>query len=477
MKPNSKVNTHGPAPRRAAWFICADITIGGADYLGQTSDTALDAGLAGILARLCGTTDAGQEVTILVDEETAGILRLRMPRYVQEVIDAEPDQHPVRRELAALGWQSSRIGFWSSFWAEGRPTVYVGQLDQIELRAARDPLRWPFAGYIGDTIAGLQRWHELTGIAWHAEPAVMGIELLHRNLPSFRLPGIKGNQRPAKTDPGDCPDGAGESVWTPDMWRRPWRDVVDELGTGFRGTVYLHKYDKTRAGMVAAGNAKLSPARLTRTRGRRYDPTRAGWWLISKPPWNDARLPHPAGPTGQVWDRICVATPTMDLLAELAEQGRLDFPDPIDSWTGPARPVLAKWYRRLADAYEAPVTDRYHEADQGRVQAAVRECATRGIGMLAHEGSSIMRRDWFAGVAATKRANGWRKADEIARVEGRYPVMIDDDALTYASTIRDPHAAAPRTFSTPTASGTPRQLDGDQPGDYRFQDTVTKETR
>src|SRR5438132_8735491 len=127
------------------------------------------------------------------------------------------DQHPVTAGAAKAGYRHTKLGYWTSFYADDRPTIHIGQLAELDRIAARDPGFWPFGGLAADTVGAMQRWHELTGIAWHAGPAIMGIELLHRKLPSYRLAGGKGLHRPLKKDAGG-PDDARESVWTPDQW-------------------------------------------------------------------------------------------------------------------------------------------------------------------------------------------------------------------------------------------------------------------
>jgi hypothetical protein len=446
-------------PARQSWFL-STVSLVAADKYWPTPDGLLDGGLVALLERLRGVAKPDQELTVLVDEEVADIYRLRL------AVD-DPDDHPVRRDVGAAGWKSSRIGYWSSFWGEDRPTVYLGQLDELENRARNDKARQPFGSFVEDTVAQCQQWAELTGVPWQAEPAVMGVEMMRRLFPSYRVDGSKGYRRPTKIDER-TPELAGEGMWTPDTWRGP-----DDSWSG----TFLHWYDKVKAGLVAAGQAKVSPEPLRHWVRPRYDPKRAGWWLISKPVWNERRLPHPAGPYGEVWERIWVTTPTMDLLAELAERGQLDMPEPIESYTGVARPVLKPWCDALWAALRAPITDRYSEVDVTRVRAAAAEVARRGLGMLAHRGSSVYRLDWFHAVNAMKRANTWRMADRIATGEDRWPVMLDDDSLCYASELADPVAAAPAGFSAPTAGGKPRTLGGSDPADWRAEADKTRAVR
>lgn len=458
---------------RTTFYLSERATVAGYSYIGETTEGAFAAGVSGVLARMWDMLkrDGAGEGTVLVDRAAAYALGLRADSPGEALANAR-----------SSGWNTSRdVGMWTAFYAEGRPSIYIGQLDELLVDADDDPGRWPFDGRQPvEMVAQLQRWHELTGITWQATPAVMGIELMHRTLPGYRLPGVKGVHRPAKKDL-HTPADAGEAMWTPKLWRRPMADVSRET-SGAGNVVYLHKYDKSRAGLTAAGVAKLCPPQLQRTGKLPYDPKRAGWWLISVPPWNEPRLPHPCGPGAIVWERRWVTTATMDLLAELAELGEVDMPEVIDSLTGPARPLLLPWVRVLEEAYDAELGPDYYPDDRAALRAAVKEVGTRGVGMLAHmidgkPASTIYRPDWFSSVNATKRANGYRVAYKIGKGEGRWPVWIDDDSIVYASDSEDPYSSAPATFSAQIGDGRRRQLDGDQPGDYRVQETITATRR
>lgn len=434
-----------PVATRTAWYVGTRHTVGGSDYAGMTSPEAFSRGIGGILERAAAQCNGAEEVTVLIGQEGSKIVQLtplvRGP--------GATDPHPVTTSAQAAGYHHGRIGPWTTFYAKGRPTIYVGLIDVIVAATATNADAWPFMGTRpGDTVTALQRWHELTGIAWQAGPPVVGIELMHRNLPRYRPLNAttpRALAKPVKRDE-NSPHGARESMWTIQAWRRSPGLVMKEVTGKTTGTMWLHSYDKVRAGMTAAGVAKLSPAPLVHRGKGSYDPTRAGWWSISAPAWNDPSLPHPCGPDARVWQRLWVTSATMDLLVTLAEEGRVELPEIIESWTGPSRPVLQKWYDVLNSAYHAPTSDRYTDADHTRVRNAIRYVARSTIGMLNNGDSTIYRPDWFHAINGTKRANSWRKMDYIARTEGRYPVLVDDDSLFYASAEADATLAAPETF-------------------------------
>ena len=446
--------------QRTTWFVTPEVTVAGTDYLGQTPPEALN-GMGGFLTRIASVLhrQGATEWRVLVDEKAAARLGLSEPAT---------DDCTRQRALdsaAGAGWRHGKLGGFTSFFGNQRPTVHVcrvevvaGQAIQQKIVEGRvlpqDPESWPWgAVWHPEITSGLQHWHRLTGVAWQAGPAVMGLELMHRTMTPYRLPDVKGQRKPDLRD-DSTPHDAVEAMWSREMWYRP------EVAT------FAHGYDKRRAGITAAGVAKVSPAKLQRYRRKEFDPRWAGWWHVTVSPWNRPELPHPMGPGALDRHRksMWVTTPTMELCAELAERGEIAMPEVIDSLTGPARPVLAPWQKLLESTYGAPSDDDYHELARGMVQSAVKVAGVRGIGMLgkADGRSSIWRPDWFHAINATKRANAFRKADRIGRTEGRWPVALEDDLMWYASEDADPVRSAPKAL----------QLAVDMAGGYRVQHTV-----
>lgn len=440
---------------RTAWFMTPDNAVAGDD--GTPRRTPPDAmTIGGLLGLVAGVLDRQRapEGTVFVDGRAAALLGLT------------GDPHRVADAAAQAGYQAGQIGHWTRFYARSRPTVHVGQLDAIRgLVAERgDPTMFPLdAPWPADLAVAAQHWHRLSEIAWQAYPAVMGVELMHRTITSYRAPaernGRSVQRRPDLRDESTPPD-ATWSPWTPDLWQRP------------QISPFLHSYDRRRAGITAAGVAKLAVTTLSRG-WRTFDPGRAGWWLIPRPAWSMVELPHPCGPfLGATYDPQWVTTADLDLCAELDAAGLIEMPQVIDSLTGLARPVLQPWQQRIERVISAPADpDRGYAADTAElVAAAAKEAGTRGIGMLGKSDgrSSIWRPDWFAAINATKRANLWRIAWRIGRGEGRWPVAFDDDAVWYAADADDPRAAAPTTLNS---QGKPCINLADIPGGFRVHRT------
>lgn len=449
--------------QRTTWLVTPQVTVAGTDYLGNTPPEALNS-MGALLTRIGSVLhkQRDDEGLVLVDELAAAKLGLSEPATDdgtrQRALDA----------ASAAGYRSGKLGTYTTFYGTGRPTIHVGRAELIVGAAqATDPETWPWEPvWHPEITTGLQHWHRLTGVAWQAGPAVMGLELMHHTLAPYRPPNVKGQRKPDLRD-DSTPHDAGESMWSKDMWTRSER------------APFAHGYDKRRAGITAAGIAKLSPAKLQRYK-REWSPKFAGWWHVTVSPWQlGHQMPHPMGPAATQRHRksMWVTNGTMELCAELAQLGVLSMPEVIDTLTGPARQVLAPWQRVLESAYQAPAEyPDYTDKTRARVQDAVKVVGTRGIGMLnkADGRSSIWRPDWYHGINATKRANGWRTGWAIGKQEGRWPVAIEDDCLWYASDDPDPLRSAPRATRT-DRNGERHpvlQLSVDVAGGYRIQETV-----
>lgn len=417
---------------RTTWFVTPTETWAGTGYHGPTPATGL-ASLGRLLGRIAAQLDRQKERDglVLVDDVAA------------RQLGAVGDWSAALNSTASAGWRNGQPGMFTAFYADQRPDIYVGVIGPILDAACEAPDEYPWAVTALDgggvqlvdparMVATLQAWHRLSGVPWQAGAPVMGIEIMHKTMTPYRVLGRKGQRRPDKRD-DSMPAEVSEAVWSPDMW------------TNRQLCQYWHGYDKRRAGITAAGVAKLSPARLERRRLREFDPTLAGVWLFSCPPWNVKELPHPCGPGSVPYERIWRTTATLDLVAELAREGVISMPDIIDCLVGPARPVLRPFQQTIERVYQC---EGVPEIDRPRLRAAAGEVGRAGIGMLNHRHgrSSIWRPDWYWSVNATKRANAWRVAWKIGQSgpdKGLWPVLFEDDAVWYPSDQPDAERAAP----------------------------------
>lgn len=402
-----------------------------------------------------------------------GVILLDKFAAAQLGLDVDPvdGRHRALDYAEAQGWCHTQLGPFTTFYAKdrkSRPEIHVGQLARLE---AAGPDFWPWGFSIGaqgglcyrwpgDIVACLNHWQRLSGVAWQAGPAVMGLELIHKTLPAYRWKDANGKSHQARPEKycDATPPEASEPPWSPAMWRG------SEIPEGAR---WLHQIDRVRAGLTACGAALCAGPRLTRG-WRRFDPTRAGWWLISLPPWCDPRMPHPLGP-GKVWSRVWRTTDTLALGADLARQGLLDMPEIIDSLTGLGRQLLQPFQQLVESVYQAPPEPGY-DADDMRpvIQDVAKDLGRRAPSMLASGAKrpeaagprpTVFRPDWAGAQSASKRNNGWRRAWKIGNATGMWPAYVDDDGWWYASSEADPY----RAFAAATQAVETNRLGQDVP--------------
>jgi len=190
---------------------------------------------------------------------------------------------------------------------------------------------------------------------------------------------------------------------------------------------------------------EVASEELTHTgKGTPWTPRTAGWWLVELSPWNEPRMPHPAGyvdgPARQIVRPL--TAPTMALLHQLTERGIYGGVRVLDSWTAPAKDgVLRPWATTMRDAYAraaAVDTPAGH-----MVTRAIKMAGRETLGLLNHETNWAYRPDWWFSVVAMSRANGWRSAYEIGETTDRWPLKFDTDMMYFDSDERDPAKAAP----------------------------------
>lgn len=404
---------------RTAWLVMDGVAMtNDRPILLPTPAGSLDS-LGRLLGRIAETLakDGRKAGVVLVDDTAVRRLHLNEPTHPHGLISAE-----------SCGWKytTATNGLWRTFFDGERPEIHVGLVEELD---RLDDQEWPFkAQFWDETISALGAWEELSGHVWSQLPAVMGVELIRRTMGSWRIPGVKGNQRYVERDE-HTPQSAQVMPYTTRMWFQK------------SDHKYQHFYDRRRSGLAAATVAKCAAGALE-PGYRKYDGKRAGWWQITVPAWNHKNLPHPCGyhePGKLRW----VTSGTMDLLRELEEQGLIAFPEVHDSWTGIARTPLAPSARLLEHVYQEAARTEHCEI----LRSAVGCCYKAGHGMLAAEGSSFNRYDWFASTQDVQRCNSFRKALHIGQTEKRWPVAFDGDGFWYGSDTADPVKAAPRALS------------------------------
>ena len=276
------------------------------------------------------------------------------------------------------------------------------------------------------TNQALRVWQLFTGRPWYLTPGIAGSDVLEPLLKAIKPRGARF--RPRETGPEER-DGAVERPYTDDP-KSPyhWKREED-------GAKYVCGYDVTRMYLAAAGNAQICPWTLKETGKIPFDPKLAGWWLIEVPPWNDDRLPDPAGYGPPVrW----VTTPTAKLLWELEQQGLSAGFKVIDSWTGVGKGSLRPWKDIMERGYQE---SKAHNSTL--LPVAFKQAARETIGLFKSSTYTTYRPDWHYTIVALARTNLWRKIRLVADSEGRWPLSVATDNVRYATPVPDPVSGCP----------------------------------
>jgi hypothetical protein len=360
----------------------------------------------------------GDEGVVMVDLDAARALRL--PTTRDELAAVEGD-HDLLREIRSEGWEVRKLGDWTTIRREG-VTLRVGILPAIE--PATFPLLDPDPADGMGTLTSLALWHRVTGSAYHGTTGIAGTAILSR----VTTVGVK------KLQP----------TWKPKIELVPGFEDdfhADHFRAPVSGMRFAHAYDANRAYIAAAANAILAPWQLKQG-GVRFDPKMGGWWLCELSPWNDKRMPDPAGysqETGPRW----ISTATVALLQQLTEEGVYGGVRIKDSRVSAGSELLRPWAWKMRDAYAAAAGATDDPRDANRVLKALKEAGRKTLGMLASETNWIYRPDWWYSIIATDRANRWRKMWKTGREQNRWPLWVDVDNVWYASDVEDGVAAVP----------------------------------
>jgi len=371
--------------------------------------------LAELLSRAAGAFSADEGVLALT-RDTCNQLDVPLLDRA-EVSEAVRYAGPASAE--AYGWRFTSWSDWTTLRAEGMPTVRLALLPII------DPKRCPLVEGIGNEAKAFAAWHQLTGKAYHGTPGMAGLSVLKHTVRTG-----KGKTPPAWKPAVVGPDEAYEADYYPDHWR------------GDESAPWMHGHDLNRAYVAAAMGVEVSPWALRHTGRIAFDARRAGWWQVELAPWNDPRIPDPAGyeidyDRADPGDRQLVrwvTTPTLALLESLTEQGLYGGARILDSWTGPAvRGVLRGWAETMRDAYAAPLADTLPGDVAAAVRLTVKMAGRETLGLLARAENWAYRPDWWYAVVAQARCNLWRKLWTIGTSEGRWPALIDVDNVWYGA--------------------------------------------
>lgn len=388
------------------------------DGVASTPADALDGGLGALLNRVEKTFPEGEGVLLLT---TSAALKMGAP--VLESDDPQAKRfNPFLDGARSFGWKVSELRSWTTFSRPGSSEVHVGMLGWLD----KEEFGLRGEMYL-DTMNRLCRWHEVTGSAFHGGPAVAAAEFMRAS---------------ARGLGGKVPTWVPKDRWAVPAWdgcERPYlvgdwsreEDGAAELGIDSNG-FYL----------AAASTVELAAEALVYSDRRTFDPKRAGFWLVKIGPWNDRKLPDPAGLHPDHGKPRWVTTPTLRLLQELMHDGRHGGFEILESWTARGHRIFRAWAETMRDGVykDHPVVDLDYDgpaALQATFKAAYK--ASHGIIKMGGPGDdrgSIRRPDWYYGWLAQARSNLWRRMDKAAKGK-RFPLRIDVDRVWFSTDTSD----------------------------------------
>lgn len=253
----------------------------------------------------------------------------------------------------------------------------------------------------------------------------------------------------------------------------PWPHITERMSGEhrFRADVPVDAtvkvLDRRGSYPSAMSNVPVSANLLTRTGALSVlDKTRAGIYLIPAFTWDDARIGHPLGKIADQDDsQWWVTTPHMRLLARLADQGHIDRPEILDSWTGlAATNLFEQFYVDVREARRATVDDPAARAEVKRMSSV----AIRLLWPKADNSRSpFWRPDWHKSVQAEASVRHWAVA---------WRALQTDPALVLAGMRNVDEVSFVVPDGAPIGSWTPAGYKvGENYGDVSVKNLLTSE--
>lgn len=312
------------------------------------------------------------------------------------------------------GWGLFGMGGWWTYRQQDRPIV------RVAIPAWMGPEQFPLgAADPTEIMVRHGRWHDMMGTPYYATPGAAALAAL-------KYP-FQGTIRPTWK-----PREAHEEWRTAELPWRAWRP------TECRATGPLVGFDRVRAGLATFTSLEVAQHTLRRLttpgmnvlgHGLKFSKGLAGMWRIYAAPWNDPRLPNPAGPDtpaegGLVWR----STPTLALLQELTDLGVYGGFSITEAWVGNAERLFRPWAEKIRDGWETTWT--MPAAIGGGLRHALKSGYRQAHGLIGAEGGAIERYDWWNAHQGLANALLWRRV-WAAACQGVYPALVDGDCVYY----------------------------------------------
>jgi hypothetical protein len=167
----------------------------------------------------------------------------------------------------------------------------------------------------------------------------------------------------------------------------------------------VHVLDANAAYLSAASSVEVAHGALTRTQGRMFDRTVPGYWLLDTPEWRHDEPFSPLG-TGSMPSKVWLTTPTVTVLAGLADQGLLSPITVTDSWTAARGVRLREWTKQIAETRANAIAAENHSARDD-----IKTSYSQAVTLMGVAGkSTIFRPDWAQFIRCQHSANMFRHA-------------------------------------------------------------------
>lgn len=262
---------------------------------------------------------------------------------------------------------------------------------------------------------------------------------------------------------GPLAEAMGARTMVSPQWARV-PDLAEEQDA------WLHKFDRVAAWLPAYNSVQLGIGDPTHyEQGREYDPLKAGMWRVASVPpvrggiWDALpTLVFTEAKAGGYW----LFNPDMDLLLEYFPQW---VPEVLEAWvwedskralTGMYKKLLSMRRYVLRCQEEGRPGARWVKGIHGRLYQSFRGYLGRNDPRYDHESGDVYERDiywrpdWAKAIMALANANTFRALHKYASEEGRYPLSLYVDAVTYTSEHADPEQAKPKAMRLGNSSGT-----------------------
>lgn len=374
-------------------------------------------------------------------------------------IFAKLDDHPMVAGALEAGWQLGQRGHldvWTRIW---HPELLPGGAFLVGLPWHRIEGVALFADEPApsELARRLLLFAQRVGVSYRITSAATGLDLIdHHRPPRRSIDDDRGQSRNRvsliRNTPAEIPpwrvkttDARFTSLEQDFSWWRPW----DTLPESERGLRYVHGYDRNASYLTPWRSLELGVEDLVHRTGdaAAWDgKERPGYYLIDAgwewPAWG---LPDPGEAAGARvgGNRAWV---TVHTLKQLKAHGITPNVHESYTWGVTAR-YLEGPGTRLAEARTVLAGEAPNDAGAAAVLDTVKAMYSATVGKLAereHRGDfHLWRPDWrdhVIGASKTAILHTITKAQEIS---GASPLVVDRDAIFYASDEPDPIAAWP----------------------------------